>query len=62
MKAVKTILIGICTFVFIYLIASFVAWDLNAGNWEDGGRFLVGFVGGLMGVILSGMYYFDLHK
>lgn len=62
MKTVKTILIAISAFAFVYLSLAFIQWDLNAGNWEDGVRFLVVFLGGVFGILLSIFYYSDLHK
>lgn len=62
MKAVKTILIGLCTFALMYLMMSFIIWDLNAGNWGADERFLVISLGGIIGAFLSINYFLETYK
>lgn len=38
---IKAILCYVCFSVFLYFLGAFVAWDLNAGNWETVGRVAV---------------------
>ena len=36
-----------------YLFGSFVAWDLNPGAWDQGGRFMLGSLGVLLGIFMA---------
>lgn len=56
MKAVKTILIGLCIFALIYLMMSFIIWDLNAGNWSTANRYLVACIGSLVSIFVAVFY------
>lgn len=35
----KHVLIGLCVPFAVYLLTSFIVWDVNAGNWSDDARF-----------------------
>lgn len=39
--------------VAVYLFASFIHWDIDAGNWSAADRFLSVFIGGVIGGWIS---------
>lgn len=52
-KVIIGSLLGVLT---AYLLAAFVSWDFNAGNWELGGRVFavfLGFICSLLGGIIA---------
>ena len=49
-KAVVAYLIG-CAMVFFF--GAFVSWELNPGQWEPSGRFMVGMMGPAVGLIAA---------
>ena len=38
-------------FAAVVLLGAFITWDINPGNWDWGARYLVGFVGVVVGVL-----------
>lgn len=52
---IKRILISILiftfVFVFFYMSAAFINYDINAYNWDIGGRAFVSIFGGFIGLI-----------
>jgi hypothetical protein len=44
-KLLVLILAGLSWVAATYFTFAFVCWDLNAGNWSDGARFICAMVG-----------------
>lgn len=38
---IRLIIAAVLIAVGVYLFGAFVAWDFNAGNWDQGGRFII---------------------
>ena len=52
----RDIIVFLIGFLVVYLLASFIAWDFNPGNWSEPGRVATGLFGVLVGVFCSAAY------
>jgi hypothetical protein len=51
MKHIIAAVAAVCTAFAVYLVGSFIAWDMNPGNWSIDGRFTVA----LFGLVYAGI-------
>ena len=51
-KLVYNIMMFAIGFIGMYLLGAFIAWDINAGNWNDAGRYMIGCLGCIIGAVL----------
>lgn len=60
---IKKILVSISLFMIsffvFYLIASFIAFDLNPKNWDFGMRAFTAFFGTFVGIFVISIYYMN---
>ena len=42
--------------LFVYLMGAFIAADFNIANWNGMGRYLIGTIGGILGLLIVASY------
>lgn len=63
MKNIKyRILIGLCVFLYIYLMSSFFESSFNIKDWSEATRFTTSLFGGILTIILPLMIPEDSFK
>jgi len=53
MKHAIAIAAAAAAFFGVYLLAGFIAWDLNPATWDIGGRLYVGVIGAMCAAIAA---------
>jgi len=63
MKVGRTIaLVALLTWVAVYLMVSFVTWQIDASQWQEGTRFMFVLLSGMLSVlsVMAATMYVDL--